>query len=122
MIEYSIETSLHLLEVRIENSVTILDFVKFITQLRKETQYGPSLKTLFVVRSDAQLESFSPEAISSFFQRVEDTGGPAVWAIVLSNESHRLIFSRALESFVPKRLKLQFFEDEFPALRWLKSN
>ena len=122
MIEYAIETSLHLLQVRVSNSVSLLDLVNFVVKVQKEPQYGPTLNTLFIVETDALLAKLVPEAVSTFFRRVEESGGPAKWAIVVSEESQKSIFSSALQDFNPKRLRLRVFDDELPALQWLKSN
>ncbi len=122
MIEYAIETSLHLLQVRVSNSVSLLDLVNFVVKVQKEPQYGPTLNTLFIVETDALLAKLVPEAVSTFFRRVEESGGPAKWAIVVSEESQKSILSSALQDFVPKRLRLRVFDDELLALQWLKSN
>ena len=122
MIEYTIETSLHLLQVRISGSVSLLDLVNFIANLEKDRQYGPKLSTLFIVDADALLSKLVPESLSRFFRRVEESGGSTAWAIVVSGESHKLTFSAAVESFVPKRLRLRVFNDELLALHWLQSN
>ena len=122
MIEYAIETSLHLLQVRVSNSVSLLDLVNFVVKVQKEPQYGPTLNTLFIVETDALLAKLVPEAVSTFFRRVEKSGGPANWAIVVSEESQKSILSSALQDFVPKRLRLRVFDDELLALQWLKSN
>lgn len=122
MIKYTIETSLHLLEVRIHNAVTILDFVNFLAGVSKDLQYGPLLKSLFIVESNAQLVNLLPEFVSTFLQRVDTSSGPEVWAFVLSDETQKAIFLRALQNFVPRRIKVRLFEDEFQALQWLKLN
>jgi hypothetical protein len=111
-----------LLQVRAVNSVSLLDLVNFFVKVQKDPHYGPTLNTLFVVDTDALLEKLAPEAVSTFFQRVDVSGGSTKWAVVASEESQKSIFSSALQDFIPKRLKLRVFDDEFPALQWLKSN
>jgi hypothetical protein len=122
VIEYSIETSLHLLQVRVGDAVSLLDLVNFSAKVQKDPQYRPTLNTLFTVETDTLLEKLGPGSLSTFFRRFEESGGPTAWAIVLSDESHKCVFSAALENFVPKRLRLRVFDDELPALQWLKSN
>jgi hypothetical protein len=122
MINYTIETSLHLLEVRIQNAVTILDFVNFLAGVSKDLRYGPLLKSLFIVENNARLINLLPEFVSTFLQRVDTSNGPEVWAFVLPDEAQKAIFLRALQNFVPRRIKIRLFEDEFRALQWLKLN
>jgi hypothetical protein len=122
VIEYTIETSLRLLQVRVVNSVSLLDLVNFFVKVQKDPHYGATLDTLFVVDTDALLEKLAPEAVATFFQRVDISGGSAKWAIVVSEECQKSIFSSAMQDFIPKRLRLRVFDDELPALQWLKSN
>lgn len=120
MIEYTVETSLHLLQVRVSDSVTFLDLVNFITKVQKDPQYGPNVNTLFVVDANAILVRFAPDSLSTLFRRVEDSGGSSSWAFVVSEESHRSVFTDALQHFVPRRLRLCVFDDELTALQWLR--
>ena len=122
MIEHSIDSSLHLLEVRVSDSVKLLDLVNFIATAQKDLQYGPSLNTLFVVDPDTDLAKLSPASFSTFFGRVEESGGAALWAIVASNESHNSTLASAVHNFIPHRLNVRVFDDEFLALQWLKVN
>lgn len=122
VIDYAIEASLHLLQARASGSVSLLDLVNFVAGLEKDRQYGPRVKTLFIVEADAILLKLIPESLSRFFRRVEESVGSATWAIVVSDESHKSTFSVALQNFAPKRLKLRVFDDELLALQWLKSS
>jgi hypothetical protein len=122
VIEYTIEAPLHLLQVRASGTVSLLDLVNFVAGLEKDRQYGPRVKTLFIVESDAILLKLIPESLSRFFHRVEESGRSATWAIVVSDESHKSTFSVALHNLAPKRLRLRVFDDELLALQWLKSN
>lgn len=121
MIEYTTETSLHLTQVRVSGSVSLLDLVNFVTKARKEPQYGPALNALVVIDESTIFEKLVPESVASFFRRIEGSGGPTAWAIVASNKSHQSLISGASQSFVTKRLKVRVFDDEFPALQWLQS-
>ncbi len=122
MIEYTFEMPLHLLQVRLSNSVSLLDLVNFFAKVQKDPRYGPTFKSLFIIDPDAFLVNFVPAAISKLFQRMEDSIGPSWWAIVASDASQKSIFTSALHDFVFKRVKISLFDDEFPALQWLKSN
>jgi hypothetical protein len=122
VIEYTIETSLRLLQVHVSGSVSLLDLVNFVTNVEKDRQYGERLNTLFIVDAEALISKLIPESLSRFFRRIEESSGSATWAVVVSDESHKSIFFAALQNFAPKRLKVRIFDDEFLALQWLKSN
>lgn len=122
MIEHTIDSSLHLMEVRVSDSVTLLDLVNFVATAQKDLQYGPSLNTLFVVDPDTDLAKLSPASFSTFFGRVEGSGGSALWAVVASNESHKSTLASAVHNFIPHRLNVGVFDDEFLALQWLKAH
>jgi hypothetical protein len=122
VIAYTIETSLHLMQVRVSDSVRLLDLANFVAEVQKNPLYGPALKTLFLVDTNALLVKIDPGSLSTFFRKVEQSGGSATWAIVVTNESHKSVFSAALQNFVSKRLRLRIFDEELTALQWLKSN
>jgi hypothetical protein len=122
VIEHSIETSLHLMQVRVTESVSLLDLVNFLTTVQKDPQYGPALNTMFIVDTDARFVQLVPGALNTFFRRVEGSGGSAAWAIVVFNETHHSMFSRLAQNFVSKRMKIRVFRDELAALQWLKSS
>ena len=86
MIEYTIDTSIHLLEVRVNGSIGLLELVNFVVRAQKDLQYGPSINTLFIVEPDADLVKLTPDSLLTFFRRAEGSGGSATWAIVASNE------------------------------------
>jgi hypothetical protein len=121
MIEYAIETSLHLIHVRVNSSVHFLDFVNFFARFQKDPECGPALKSLLIVDSGARLVHIEPPSLRSFFHKVQEMGGPEKWAIVLSNATHASLFSGALQGLPSSGVQFRMFDDEFSALRWLKS-
>jgi hypothetical protein len=114
--------SLHLLQVRLSNSISLLDLVNLFARIQKDPRFGPTLKSLFVIDSEALLVNFVPAAIGKLFQRMQDSKGPSKWAIVASDANQKSIFASALHDVVHQQIKIQLFEDEFLALQWLKSN
>jgi len=108
------------MQVRLTESVSLLDLVNFLTKVQKNPQYGPKLNTLISVDTDTRFVQLVPGALSTFFRRVEASGGSSAWAIVVCNEFHNSIFSDVAENLNSKRMKVRVFRDELSALQWLK--
>jgi hypothetical protein len=121
MIEYSIESSLQLMQARVSGSVHFLDLVNFMTRLRKDPHFGPALKSLLQFGDEARIEKIEPASLKTFFFKVQESGGPNRWAMVLSDGTNRSLFSVALDGLPSSNVKFQMFDDEFSALRWLRS-
>jgi len=109
------------MQARVSDSVHFLDFVNFFAKLQKDPQYSPALKSLVVIDGDAHMENVLPQSLASFLGKVEQSDGSNTWAIVLSNGTHKSVFSAALRTLAPRRVKFQVFDEELSALHWLKS-
>jgi hypothetical protein len=122
VIEFTIEPSLHLMQARIDSSIRFLDLVNLIAKLRKEPQWGPALQSLLIVDDNARIEKVDPVSLRSFFHKIQEGGGSGRWAVVVPNKGHKILFSDALQDLSLSPVQLQMFDDEYSALRWLKSD
>ena len=120
-IEYTIEPSLHLMQASIDGSIRFLDLVNLLTRLRKDPQWGPAVQSLLIVDTSARMESVEPASLRSFFQKVLEASGSHKWAIVVLGMQYRSLFSDALGHLPASRVQLRMFDDEYTALRWLKT-
>jgi hypothetical protein len=109
------------MQARIDREICFLDLVNFVTRLRKDPQWGPTLHSLLIVDDPASIEKVDPASLRSFFHKVQEGGGSKKWAIVVSNAQHRSLFSDALGHLSSSPVQLRMFDDEYSALRWLKS-
>ena len=122
MIEYRIESSLHLMQAHITGSVHFLDLVNFVTRLRKDPQWGPAVGSLLLIEEAAVVDKVEPGSLRSLFHKIGEEGGSGRWAIVSTNKDHTLRFHGAVEGFHSAGLQIRVFEDELLALGWLRSD